>query len=119
MKTEKHDWEDNSAVLVNITAPHPEYSVRRLRRRKSWKRKLNLLGMAVPDVVMVPGQGVVTTASDGAGHHAARVQLQLGLQTGIMSINYTYEFSLYSVIFSSVKLGLSCPLFLRSMKKSM
>ena len=81
MEADKHDGEDDSAVLVNITAPHPEYSVRRLRRRKSWKRKLNLLGMAVPDVMMVPGQGVVTTASDGAGHHAARVQLQLGLQS--------------------------------------
>mgnify|MGYP001295704185 FL=1 len=90
MKTEEHDREDDSAVLVNITAPHPEYSVRRLRRRKSWKRKLNLLRMAVPDVVMVPGQGVVTTAGDGAGHHAARVQLQLGLQTGIMSLEYNY-----------------------------
>ena len=86
MEADKHDGEDNSAVLVNITAPHPEYSVRRLRRRKSWKRKLNLLRMAVPDVVMVPGQGVLAAAGDGAGHHAARVQLQLGLQTGITGL---------------------------------
>ena len=81
MEADKHDGEDDSAVLVNITAPHPaQYGYWGLGR-KSWKRKLNLLGMAVPDVVMVPGQGVVTTASDGAGHHAARVQLQLGLQS--------------------------------------
>ena len=46
MKTEEHDREDDSAVLVNITAPHPEYSVRRLRRRKSWKRELNMLRVA-------------------------------------------------------------------------
>ena len=83
MKTEKHDREDDSAVLVNITAPHPaQYCYRGLGR----KLKLNLLRMAVPDVVMVPGQGVVTTAGDGAGHHAARVQLQLGLQTGITGL---------------------------------
>ena len=46
MEADKHDGEDDSAVLVNITAPHPEYSVRRLRRRKSWKRKLNMLRIA-------------------------------------------------------------------------
>ena len=80
MKTEKHDGEDDPAVLVNITAPHPEYSVGRLRRRKGGKRKLNLLRMSVPDMVMVPGQGIVTAAGDGAGHHTARVKLELGLQ---------------------------------------
>ena len=80
MEADKHHRKYDPAVLVNITAPHPEYSVRRLRRRKGGKRKLNLLRMSVPDMVMVPGQGVVTTAGDGAGHHAARVKLQLGLQ---------------------------------------
>ena len=43
MKTEEHDGEDDSAVLVNITASHSKYSVRRFRRRKCWKRKLNRL----------------------------------------------------------------------------
>ena len=81
MEADEHDGEDDSAVLVNITAPHPEYSVRRLRGRKGGQRKLDLLRMAVPDMVMVPGQSVVTTARDGAGHHAARVKLQLGLQS--------------------------------------
>ena len=90
MEADEHDGEDDSAVLVNITAPHPTQYCYRGLGRKSWKRKLNLLRMAVPDVVMVPGQGVVTTAGDGAGHHAARVQLQLGLQTGIMSLEYNY-----------------------------
>ena len=80
MEAYEHDGEDDSAVLVNITAPHPEYSVRRLRWRKGGQRKLDLLRMAVPDMVMVPGQSVVTTAGDGAGHHAARVELQLGLK---------------------------------------
>ena len=80
VEADKHDGEDDSAVLVNITAPHPKYSVRRLGWRKCWKRQLHLLGMTVPDMMMVSGQSVVTTAGDGAGHHAARVELQLGLE---------------------------------------
>ena len=43
MEADKHDGEDDPAVLVNITAPHPEYSVGRLRRRKGGKRKLDML----------------------------------------------------------------------------
>ena len=81
METDKHNGEDDPAVLVNITAPHPTQYCHGRLGRKGRKRELNLLRMSVPDVVMVPGQGVVTTASDGAGHHAARVQLQLGLQS--------------------------------------
>ena len=51
MKAEKHDWKDDSAVLVNITASHAKYSVRRFRRRKCWKRKLNLLIVTWSSVV--------------------------------------------------------------------
>ena len=80
MEADKHDGEDDSAVLVNITAPHPAQYCYRGLGRKAGQRKLDLLRMAVPDMVMVPGQSVVTTARDGAGHHAARVELQLGLQ---------------------------------------
>ena len=35
--------------------------------------------MAVPDVVMISGQSVVSS-SDGAGHHTAGVELELGLK---------------------------------------
>ena len=42
METEEHDGEDNSAVLVNITAPHSPYSVRRLRWRKCGQRQLDM-----------------------------------------------------------------------------
>ena len=80
MEADEHDGEDDSAVLVNITAPHPAQDSDRRLLRKGGQRKLDLLGMSVPDMVMVPGQGVVTTAGDGAGHHAARVQLELGLE---------------------------------------
>jgi len=34
VETDKHDGEEDSAVLVNITASHPEYSVRRFWWRK-------------------------------------------------------------------------------------
>ena len=79
MEADEHDGEDDSAVLVNITASHPKYSVRRFRRRKCWKRKLNRLRMTIPDM-MISGESVVTS-SDGTGHHAARVQLQLSLES--------------------------------------
>ena len=80
MKTDKHDGEDNSAVLVNITASHAKYSVRRFGRRKCWKRKLHgRLRMTIPDMMMVSGKSVMST-SDGTGHHAAGVELQLGLK---------------------------------------
>ena len=84
MEANEHDGEDDSAVLVNITAPHPAQYCYWGLGGKGGQRKLDLLRMAVPDMVMVPGQSVVTTAGDGAGHHAARVELQLGLQNNFI-----------------------------------
>ena len=81
VEADEHDGEDNSAVLVNITAPHAEYSVGRFGWRQGGQGQLDWLGVPVPDVVVagVPGQRVVTP-SDRAGHHAARVELQLRLK---------------------------------------
>ena len=79
METDEHDGEDDSAVLVDVAAPHAEDPGRWLSRREGGERELNRLRMAVPDVVMISGQSVVSS-SDGAGHHTARVELQLGLK---------------------------------------
>ena len=43
------------------------------------ERELNRLRMTVPDVVMISGKSVVSS-SDGAGHHTAGVELELGLK---------------------------------------
>ena len=79
METDEHDGEEDPAVLVNITASHSEYSVRGFRWREGGERELNRLRMAVPDVVMISGESVVSS-SDGAGHHTAGVELELGLK---------------------------------------
>ena len=42
-----HNWEDDSAVFVNITAPHTEDPVRRLGRGQTGEWKLYWLGVAV------------------------------------------------------------------------
>ena len=76
---DEHDGKEDPTVLVDITASHPEYSVRGFWRREGGERELNRLRMAVPDVVMISGQSVVSS-SDGAGHHTAGVELQLGLK---------------------------------------
>ena len=76
---DEHDGEKDPAVLVNITASHPEYSVRRFRRREGGEGELYRLGVTVPHVVMISGQSVVSS-SDGAGHHTAGVELELGLK---------------------------------------
>ena len=53
--------------------------------------------VAVPDVVMVTRESVVSSG-DGAGHHAARVELELGLKgfemicvTNIIAGRYNIE----------------------------
>ena len=42
-----HNWEDDSAVLVDITAPHTEDPVRRFGRRQGGERELYWLGVTV------------------------------------------------------------------------
>ena len=94
---DEHDGEEDPAVLVNITASHPEYSVRGFGWREGGQGKLNRLRMAVPDVVMISGESVVSS-SDGAGHHTAGVELELGLKgfemicvTNIIAGRYNIE----------------------------
>ena len=76
---DEHDGEEYPAVLVDITPSHPEYSVRGFGRGEAGQGELNRLRVAVPDVVMISGQSVVSS-SDGAGHHTAGVELELGLK---------------------------------------
>ena len=79
MKTDEHDGEDDPTVLVDVAAPHAEDPGRGLSRREGGQGKLNRLRMPVPDVVMISGESVVSS-SDGAGHHTAGVELELGLK---------------------------------------
>ena len=58
-----HNWEDDSAVLVNITAPHAEDPVRRLGRREGGQWKLYWLGVVVAGRV----RGVRTVTMTVAG----------------------------------------------------
>ena len=58
-----HNWEDDSAVLVDIAAPHSEDPVRRFRRRESGQGQLYWLGVAVAG----GGGGVGTVAVTVAG----------------------------------------------------
>ena len=97
MKTDEHDGEDDPAVLVNVAPPHTEDPGRRLSRREGGERELNRLRMTVPDVVMISGESVVSS-SDSAGHHTARVELELGLKgfemicvTNIIAGRYNIE----------------------------
>ena len=83
MKTDEHDGEYDSAVLVNITSSHTQDPGGRLRRRKGGERKLYRLRMTIPDVVMITRESVVSS-SNGAGHHTAGVELQLGLKDLIL-----------------------------------
>ena len=76
---DEHDGEEYPAVLVDITPSHPKYPVRGFGRGEAGQGELNRLRMAVPDVVMISGQSVVSS-SDGAGHHTAGVELELGLK---------------------------------------
>ena len=53
--------------------------------------------MTVPDVVMITRESVVSS-SDGAGHHTAGVELELGLKgfemicvTNIIAVRYNIE----------------------------
>ena len=79
MKTDEHDGEDHPAVLVNVAAPHTQDPGRWFSRGEGGEGELYRLRVAVPHVVMISGQSVVSS-SDGAGHHTAGVELQLGLK---------------------------------------
>ena len=79
MKTDEHDGEDDSAVLVNVAASHAEDPGWWLREWLGGEGELYRLGVTVPHVVMISGQSVVSS-SDGAGHHTAGVELELGLK---------------------------------------
>ena len=79
METNEHDGEDHPAVLVNITSSHPQDPGGRLCGRKGGQGELYRLRVTIPDVVVVSRESVVTS-SDGAGHHTAGVELELGLK---------------------------------------
>ena len=79
METDEHDGEDDPAVLVDVAAPHAEDPGWWFSRGEAGQGELNRLRVAVPDVVMISGQSVVSS-SDGAGHHTAGVELELGLK---------------------------------------
>ena len=59
-----HNWEDDSAVLVNITASHPEDPVRRLGRRQGGQWKLYWLGVVVAGRVRRVRTVTVTVAGE-------------------------------------------------------
>ena len=79
MKTDEHDGEDDPTVLVNVAASHAEDPGWWLRKGLGGEGELYRLGVTVPHVVMISGQSVVSS-SDGAGHHTAGVELELGLK---------------------------------------
>ena len=98
METDEHDGENDPAVLVDVAAPHAEDPGWWLSRREGGQGKLNRLRMAVPDVVMISGESVVSS-SDGAGHHTAGVELELGLK-GFEMICVTNIISYYCFLYN-------------------
>ena len=98
METDEHDGEDDSAVLVNVAASHAEDPGWWLRKGLGGEGELYRLGVTVPHVVMISGQSVVSS-SDGAGHHTAGVELQLGLK-GFEMICVTNIISYYCFLYN-------------------
>ena len=98
MKTDEHDGEDDPTVLVNVAASHAEDPGWWLRKGLGGEGELYRLGVTVPHVVMISGQSVVSS-SDGAGHHTAGVELELGLK-GFEMICVTNIISYYCFLYN-------------------
>ena len=78
---DEHDGEDDSAVLVDITGPHPEYPGGRVGGQdggRGGEERGPGVGADVP-VGLVPGQRVHTVV-EGAGQHTAGVEPHTGLR---------------------------------------
>ena len=98
MKTDEHDGEDHPAVLVNVAAPHTQDPGRWFSRGEGGEGELYRLWVTVPHVMMISGQSVVSS-SDGAGHHTAGVELELGLK-GFEMICVTNIISYYCFLYN-------------------
>ena len=82
MEGDEHDRKDDPAVFVNVTGAHAEHPVWRLERGEGGRQlDLQLVVAAVLAAVVflsVPRQSVMA-AVEGAGHHAAGVEPDTGL----------------------------------------